>query len=234
MMQNLQAGIRDQPPATEAPAPARAPRKKKEIVEHIEPESDSDSTSDSGSESDYEEVNKIKSYFEQQPCEAISPAALGQTKTKKEALDYLKSKNCPKIPNIKKSAKSIKMESGPASLASPAPEVPTKKRVAKPKAAAAPVPAPAAPVPTAPEPVPELKVVKKRTPKVKAPEAAAPAAAPSQGTPLASAPTAPEKKKRAPSAYASLVGKLVKEKKMSFAEAAKAAKAELDAKKKKD
>lgn len=233
-MQNLQAGIRDQPPATEAPAPAaRAPRKKKEVVEHIEPESDSDSTSDSGSESDYEEVNKIKSYFEQEPCEAISPAALGQTKTKKEALAYLKSKNCPKIPNIKRSAKSIKMESGPAS---PAPEVATKKRVAKPKAAAAPVPA--ATVPAAPEPatapVAEVKVVKKRTPKVKAPEAAAPAAAPSQGTPLASAPTAPEKKKRAPSAYASLVGKLVKEKKMSFAEAAKAAKAELDAKKKKD
>jgi hypothetical protein len=48
----------------------------------------------------------------------------------------------------------------------------------------------------------------------------------------APAPAAAEKKKRAPSAYASLVGKLVKEKKMSFAEAAKAAKAELDAKKK--
>jgi len=229
MMQNLQAGIRE--PAPEAPAPARAPRKKKEEPEHIEPESDS--TSDSGSESEYEEVNKIKSYFEQEPCEAISPAALGQTKTKKEALDYLKSKNCPKIPNIKKSAKSIKMESGPAS---PAPEVaPTKKRVAKPKAAAAPVPAAAPVVPEpVPAPVPEVKVVKKRTPKVKAPEAAAPAAAPSQGTPLASAPTPPEKKKRAPSAYATLVGKLVKEKKMSFAEAAKAAKAELDAKKKKD
>jgi 2-oxoglutarate dehydrogenase E2 component (dihydrolipoamide succinyltransferase) len=226
MMANLHTSIRE--PAPE-PAPARAPRQKKEVVEHISPETSD--TSDSGSESEYEEVNKIKSYFEQEPCEAISPAALGQTKTKKEALAYLKSKNCPKIPNIKRSAKSIKMESGPAS---PAPEVaPTKKRVAKPKAAAAPVPAPAAPAP-APEPVPELKVVKKRTPKVKAPEAAAPAAAPSQGTPLASAPAAPEKKKRAPSAYASLVGKLVKEKKMSFGEAAKAAKAELDAKKKKD
>ena len=147
MMANLHTSIRDQAAEAAAP-PVRAPRKKKEEPEHIEPESDhnSDSGSESSTYEDYEPVNKIKSYFEQEPCESISPAALGQTKTTKEAVKYLKSKACPKIPNIKKSAKSIKMESGPAS---PAPEVaPAKKRVAKPKAAAAaPAPVPAAPAP---------------------------------------------------------------------------------------
>jgi len=222
MMQNLQAGMRDPAPEP-APAP-RAPRQKKPEPEHISPESSD--TSDSGSESDYEEVNKIKSYFEQEPCEAISPAALGQTKTTKEAMAYLKSKNCPKIPNIKKSAKSIKMESGPPA---PGPETaPARKRVAKPKAAAPVVEVAPAPAPV-PAPAPEAP---KKVKKVKA--AAAPAPAPAPTVTPAPAPAAAEKKKRAPSAYATLVGKLVKEKKMTFGEAAKAAKAELDAKKKKD
>lgn len=215
MMANLHTSIRE--PAPEAPAPIRAPRKKKAEPEHIEPES---SDSDSGSESEYEEVNKIKSYFEQEPCESISPAALGQTKTTKEALDYLKSKNCPKIANIKKSAKSIKMD-GPAS---PAPETaPAKKVIRKAKA---PAPAPA-PTPVAPAPVVEAAPKKVRKTKAAAVEAvAAPA-------PATSAPAAPAKAKRPASEYAKLVGKYVKEK-MTFAEAAKKAKAELDAKKKKD
>lgn len=219
-MANLHNTIKE--PAPEAPAPVRAPRQKKPEPEHISPESSD--TSDSGSESEYEEVNKIKSYFEQQPCESISPAALAQTKTTKEAVTYLKSKNCPKIPNIKKSAKSIKMESGPAS---PAPEVATKKRVAKPKAA--PAPAPALEVTPAPAPAPIPVEAPKKVKKVKA--VVAPTPAPT-ATPAPAPAAAAEKKKRAPSAYAILVGKLVKEKKMSFGEAAKAAKAELDAKKK--
>jgi hypothetical protein len=224
MMANLHTSIRE--PAPE-PAPARAPRKKKEEPEHIEPESDHDS--DSGSESstyeEFEEVNKIKSYFESDPCESISPAALGQAKTTKEAVKYLKSKNCPKIPNIKKSAKSIKMDNGPPA---PGPETaPAKKRVAKPKAAAAPPPA----LEVVPAPAPVVEAPKK-VKKVKAVAATvAPEPAP-VATPAPAPAAAAEKKKRAPSAYAALVGKLVKEKKMSFGEAAKAAKAELDAKKK--
>lgn len=238
MMQNLQSSMRE--PAPEPPA-APAPRKKKAQPEHIEPESDHDS--DSGSESstyeEYEEVNKIKSYFESDPCESISPAALGQAKTTKEAVKYLQSKKCPKIANIKKSAKSIKMEGPPAPGPETSPVAATRKRVAKPKAAPAAAVAPA----PAPAPAAEVKVVKKRAPKVKAPEPAPPAA-PAQGSPLAPAPAAPApaapapapaaKAKRAPSAYAKLVGSLVKDKKMTFAEAAKAAKAQLDAAKKKD
>ena len=212
MMANLHTSIRE--PAPEAPAP-RAPRQKKPEPVHIEPES---SDSDSGSESEYEEVNKIKSYFEQEPCESISPAALSQAKTVKEAVDYLKSKKCPKIPNIKKGAKSIKMD-GPAS---PAPETaPAKKRVAKAKAVEAP-----APTPVAPAPAPAAEAAPKKVRKTKAVSEAAPA-------PAASAPAALAKAKRPASEYAKLVGKYVKEK-MPFAEAAKKAKAELDAKKKKD
>jgi hypothetical protein len=227
MMQNLTASIRDQPTAAEAPPEVKAPRRKKAEPEHISPES---SDSDSGSESEYEEVNKIKSYFESEPCESISPAALSQATTTKEAVQYLKSKKCPKIANIKKGAKSIKMDNGPPA---PGPETaPTRKRVPKPKAVAAPATAIAAapPAPAPPAPVaaaPEAPVKKARAKKAAAP---APAPAPAPAAPAAAAPAA--KAKRAPSAYAALVGKLVKEKKMSFAEAAKAAKAELDAKKK--
>jgi hypothetical protein len=228
MMQSLQAGIREQAAEAAAPAP-KAPRRKKPEPEHISPES---SDSDSGSESEYEEVNKIKSYFESEPCESISPAALSQATTTKEAVQYLKSKKCPKIANIKKGAKSIKMEGPPAPGPETSPVAATRKRVAKPKAAPAPAPAPAPPAPAPPAPVVEAPVKKVRAKK------AAPVA-PAQGSPLAPAPAAPvpaaaAKAKRAPSAYAKLVGSLVKDKKMSFAEAAKAAKAQLDAAKKKD
>ena len=217
MMANLNNTIKE--PAPEPAPEPKAPRRRKPEPEYIERES---SDSDSGSESEYEEVNKIKSYFEQEPCEFISPAALGQAKTTKEAVAYLKSKSCPKIPKIKKGAKSIKMDNGPPA---PGPETaPAKKRVAKPKAAPveAPVPAPAAPV-AIPEPAP------KKVRKVKAP--AAPVPAPAAPAPAAPTPAAPAKAKRPASEYAKLVGKYVKEK-MSFAEAAKKAKAELDAKKK--
>jgi hypothetical protein len=240
MMANLQSGIREQAAAAEAPAP-KAPRQKKPAPEQIEPESSSDSGSESSTYEEYEEVNKIKSYFESEPCESISPAALGQAKTTKEAVKYLQSKKCPKIANIKKSAKSIKMDGPPAPGPETSPVAATRKRVAKPKAAtapaAAPAPAPAPAAAPAPAPAPEAPVKKVRAKK------AAPVA-PAQGSPLAPAPAAPvpaapapapaAKAKRPPSAYAKLVGELVKNKKMTFAEAAKAAKAQLDAAKKKD
>jgi hypothetical protein len=149
-----------------------------------------------------------------EPCEYISPAGLAQTKTTKEAVDYLTSKKCPKIDRIKKSAKNIKMEGPPGPETAPAKKSRAKK-----------VAAPAAP---APAPVPALEVVAPAPKKVKAPKAVAPAAAP----PAVPAPAAAaEKKKRAPTAYAAAVGRHRKAG-LSFADAAKAAKAECDAKKK--
>ena len=113
MMSGLRASIRDPPEEIIPERKPRAPRKPKEEV--IEPES---SDSDSDSESDtsyisYEELDVIKKTFRDEPCEYVSPAGLDQTKTKKEAIQYLESKKCPKIPKIKKSAKNIKMDNGP-------------------------------------------------------------------------------------------------------------------------
>jgi len=196
-----------QPEAPEpAPAPERkprAPRKKRE------PSPDSE-YSDTDSESDgYEELQQIKDHYDKEPCEYVSPAGLNATKTKKEAIKYLEEKKCPKIKSIKKA----KMESPKAPPMSEAPAV-KKARKAKVSEVVPPVPEPPAPAPK----------------KVKAKKAVAAAATPQP--PVAADPVVvpekTEKKKRAPTAYAQAVGRHRKAG-LSFAEAAKAAKAECDA-----
>jgi hypothetical protein len=143
------------------PAPAKAPRapRQKKAAPPPPPASDSieDSDSDSGSDGfgDYKEVHEIKQHFEKEPCEYISPAALGQTTSKKEAVEYLQSKKCPKVDHVKKSAAKSTMEPGPVSPLPPV-AAPAKK-VRKPKVEAAPAPAPA---PVAPAPAPKVKKVK--------------------------------------------------------------------------
>ena len=205
MLHRLSQGDNFQPePAPEgqrAPRAKRAPRKKRE------PSPDSQ-YSDSSSESDgYKELQDIKDHFEKEPCEYVSPAAIKATKTKKEAMKYLESKECPKIPALKKG----KMEGPPA----PAPETaPAKaKRVRKAK--------PVEPTPPAPE------VVAPPPKKVKAKKPVAEALPPVAADPVVVAEKT-EKKKRAPTAYAKAVGKYRKEG-MSFGDAAKAAKKEIDA-----
>lgn len=191
--------------AAEEVKAVRKPRAPKAKAAPPPPASDSieDSGSDSGSEADpfgeYKEVHEIKQHFEKEPCEYISPASLGQAKTKKEAVEYLKSKNCPKVDHVKKTAAKSTMEPGPESPAPPA------KKIRKTKVEAAPpasVPAPA------PAPAPKVK-------KATAPAAAAPAAPAPPAT----------KPKRKVSEYSKLVGKHMKE--VSIAEAHKRAKAEL-------
>lgn len=191
----------------EAPEPAserkpRAPRKQK--VREPSPDSE---YSDSDSESDgYEDLQKIKDHFDQEPCEYVSPAALKATKTKKEAIKYLESKNCPKTPAIKKG----KMEGPPA----PAPKKARQAKVAEV------VPA-APPAPEVPAPAPK-KVRAKKVVAVALPAVAA------QAPTLTASETPAKKTKRAPTLYALAVGRHRKAGK-SFAEAAKAAKAEIDA-----
>ena len=195
-----------QPEHFQPDPPAKAPRAKK--VRHITPPTSDESDSDSDSESDDgEELERIKGHFEKEPCEYVSPAALKATKSKKEAIKYLESKNCPKTAAIKKG----KME-GPVS---PAPV----KKVRKAKVAEVVPPVPAAPEVPAPAPkkVRAKKVVAEALPAVAAP-----------APPLAASESPAKKAKRAPTAYALAVGRHRKAGK-SFAEAAKAAKAEIDA-----
>jgi hypothetical protein len=207
-----------QHPEPAAPTPEskpRAPRKKKEVIEYIEPESNSDSGSDSSSYDDFAEVDEIKKHFNTEPCEFVSPAGLSKTKTKKEAIKYLEEKSCPKIHRLKKKA----MSSPAAPTPSTAPAKKEKKvKMVEPASPLSPTQSPTIVLADPPQ---------KKVKKVAKVEAPAPAG---QGTPLAPSAAAPEKKKRAASAYALAVGRHRKTG-LSFAEAVKAAKAELDSKK---
>lgn len=209
-------------PEPVAAAP-RAPRKTKAPVREPSPSSsDSDGDSDTSSESEYEDLDTIKDKFEKDPCEYVSPGALRATKTQKEAIGYLKAKQCPKIKSVRKS----KMESpkAPGPETAPAPV----KKVRKAKAAAPKVQTPVAldiPV-AAPAAAPVKKVRAKKAVAESLPPVSAPVAA--QGTPLAPSGTPAAGKKRAPTAYALAVGKYRKQG-LSFADAAKKAKSEIDA-----
>jgi len=196
-------------PEAPQPAPERKPRAPRRRQAR-EPSPDSE-YSDTDSESDgYEELQQIKDHYEKEPCEYVSPAGLNATKTKKEAIKYLEEKKCPKIKSIKKA----KMESPKAPPMSEAPAV-KKARKAKVSEVVPPVPEPPAPAPK----------------KVKAKKAVAVALPPVAADPVV-VPEKTEKKKRAPTAYAQAVGRHRKAG-LSFAEAAKAAKAECDAAKSK-
>lgn len=204
MLHRLSQGDNFQPEP--APEGQRAPRKQKARA----PSPDSE-YSDSDSESDgYKDLQEIKDHFDEQPCEYVSPAALKATKTKKEAMKYLESKECPKIPALKKG----KMEGPPAPAPVPQVQAPAGKAAKARKAKVAEV---VPPVPEPPAPAPKKVKAKKAVAETAPPVAAAPAPAP-----------ASEKKKRAPTAYALAVGKHRKAG-LSFGDAAKAAKAEIDA-----
>jgi hypothetical protein len=147
-------------------------------------------------------LEKIHKKFDEEPCEHISPATLKTHATKKEAIKYLESKDCPEIPKLKKKAMHV---SGPTS---PLPSESPAKKIRVPKAK---VEAPAPP-PAGEAPAPKPKKVK-----------AAPSVEPPSPAPVA---TAAAKPKRKVSDYAKCVGKYMKQN-MTIAEAHKQAKAEL-------
>jgi len=179
----------NQPPPA-PPAPVRVPRAKAKAPRVRPPTpSSSDSESDSAysdsevSESSYEDTDVIyKKVVEEAKCPHVSPAGLKDKKTSKEAVAYLKTKNCPEVPKLKK------VKTAPAKIEEPiqmeiAAEAPkVVKRVVKKKVAAAAAPAPA-------------------------PVVAAPAAAP---VTAAAAPAKAAKTKRAPTAYNLFVSKAMK------------------------
>lgn len=193
------------------PAPVKAPRaprkKKAEVIQHVESESESGSDFSSGYD-DYAEVDKIQNHFKEEPCEYISPATLSTKKTKKEAIQYLEEKACPKIHRLKKMS---------------APVAPTPSSAPAKKEKKVKVPEPASPMSPAKAPEVVLAAPLKKTPKAKA-------APPAPVAPPLAPPAAAPKTKRAPTAFALLVGKHRKAG-LSFADAAKAAKVEHDASK---
>jgi len=149
--------------------------------------------------SSYDEPDVIKKRYAAEPCEHISPAALNEKKTKKEVVNYLEQKACPKIETHAKRPKHVSPLPAPVPPVAPANAPPAPSHPGANNAA---------PVSTAP---PADKAVKKiGRPKKPADPAAKP--------------------KKAPSAYNLAVAKHRKAG-LGFAEAAKAAKAELDQKK---
>lgn len=197
MLQSLYAAHQ---PAPEPPAPVKAsrPRKARPPTPSVTSE-ESESDSYSSASSDYEDTDVIYHHVtEKAKCPRVSPAGLkSHSGSRKEAVTYLKKKECPEVPNLKKGKKAE----------APAPE--PKVVLAEPEKA------------VVPKTRRVSRKVKKSEPaapaKVEAPAAPVGAAAPA-------APAAGEKKKRAPSAYNTFVAEQRKAGK-SMAEAAAAWKA---------
>jgi hypothetical protein len=108
------------------------------------PSSSSESESESCSESDYssyDEPEVVKKKFAKEPCEAISPGMLATKKTKKEVVNYLEEKKCPKIETHAKKRKHVP----PPSSSVPA-SVPTGSIPPPPPTLTMPTPAPETPV----------------------------------------------------------------------------------------
>jgi hypothetical protein len=192
----------ERPRQRRRPSPPKKERKKKAPPPESSSEEEDGYGSPSSSDySSYDEPEVIKRRYAEDPCENISPAALNSKKTKKEVVNYLEEKQCPKI---EKNAKRKHQPPASKAVSNPAPPA---AHAPPPPSAPVPPPAPAAPA------APSAEVGKKKMGRPKKPVDAT-------------------KPKKPPTAYNQLVGKFRKEGK-TFAEAAKAAKAEMDAKKQK-
>jgi len=129
------------------------------------------SRSSSASSSSYEsDADVIYSHVvEKKKCAYVSPAGLrSKSKSGKEAIQHLKSKNCPEVPNLKKSArKSNDVAPSPApptpapAASAPASQSETPKRSRKVRVQEAPV---AAPEPVKEAPTPAVSAKSKRAP----------------------------------------------------------------------
>jgi hypothetical protein len=105
--------------------------------------------------SSYDEPEVIKRRFAEDPCESISPAQLKDKKTKKEVVNYLESKQCPKIDTH---AKRKHEPPVPKSAPTPAPVPSSQPPPPPPSAVPAPAPAPS-PAPPTQAPVEKKKPV---------------------------------------------------------------------------
>jgi hypothetical protein len=158
------------PPAPPAPvraarpAKAKAPRVRPPTPSSSESESDSEYSDSEVSQSSYEDTDVIyKKVVEEAKCPHVSPAGLKDKKSSKDAVAYLKSKNCPEVPKLKKAKTAAPKIEEPVKIEIPKVEMeaPKTKRVVKKKAthtmpdgsvmagASHSAPAPAAPAPAA-------------------------------------------------------------------------------------
>ena len=182
---------KESPPPRKEKRRARSPSSSSEETEAYGSPSESDYSS-------YDEPEEVKKRFAKEPCEYVSPAGLSSRKTKKEVVNYLEEKQCPKIETHAKKRKHV----SPGSTSAPAPSNPSPPVPQSNSAAAVPPPPPA----VKDEPVKKMGRPKK--------------------------PVDPNAKpKKPPTEYNLAVGRHRKAG-LSFADAAKAAKAELAEKKK--
>lgn len=181
------------------PSPPKKERKRRPPTPDSSSSEETEAYGSDGSSdySSYDEPDVIKRRFAEDPCESISPAQLKDKKTKKEVVNYLESKECPKIATH---AKRKHEPPVPKSAVAPAP---VSSAVAPPASSATvPAPAPPSSAPTSTE-----KPVKKPIGRPKKP--VDPAAKP----------------KKKPSGFNDLVGKYRREGK-TFTEAVQSAKEE--------
>ena len=182
-------------------ASKRSPPPRRRRARSPSSSSEEDKAYGSPSESDYssyDEPEQIKERYSKDPCEYVSPAGLRDKKSKKEVVNYLEEKQCPKIETHAKKRKHVPPNG--SSAPAPAPSAP-----APPPPAAPDHPNPPAPVPPPPSAVKDSIAAPKKLGRPKKPID----------------PNA--KPKRAPTAYNLAVSKYRKEG-LSMADASKRAK----------
>jgi len=109
-------------PELREPSPERRSRsqKKSKKKRHRSPSTSSSSSSSSSSGySSYESVEKIKKKMKEKPCAYVSPSGLEDKKTKKDAIRYLKEKECPRVDEFKRGAPGVEPPVADAAAPSP-------------------------------------------------------------------------------------------------------------------
>lgn len=99
------------PPPRKSRDKRRSPSPKKSKRRARSPSTSSEDSSNYGSSSSdyssYDEADDIKERYRKEPCEYVSPAGLESKKTKKEVVNYLEEKKCPKIETHAKKRKHV-------------------------------------------------------------------------------------------------------------------------------
>ena len=100
------------PPPRKSRDKRRSPSPKKSKRRARSPSTSSEDSSNYGSTSSsdyssYDEADNIKDRYRKEPCEYVSPAGLESKKTKKEVVNYLEEKKCPKIETHAKKRKHV-------------------------------------------------------------------------------------------------------------------------------
>ena len=119
------------------------PRRERKRARSPSSSSEENKAYGSPSESDYssyDEPEAIKQRYAKEPCEFVSPSGLRDKKSKKEVVNYLEEKNCPKIETHAKKRKHVPPAAAPAVATAPPPPPPPSDNAPPPSSVPPPPP----------------------------------------------------------------------------------------------